>query len=189
VPAAATPTPPLRRTARLVPRSDRASDATVLRAAAGLLVGLGTAPGASAGMTVHVGLRRRGLSLGLEGRADFPASEPVEPRGSVSASVQLLSLVPCLHRDVVHVCALGSVGTLKGVGSDPSGGRTDVTVFGSVGARAGIEIPISAGISARLHGDVAATLTPTTLQVDGSPVWETPPVWGAVGAAAQVHFP
>jgi hypothetical protein len=174
---------------RPVPAASRAlREPLALRAAVGPVLGFGTAPGTSAGLALQLGGRRGWSSLGLEGRADLPVSEPAAAGGSVEASLLLLSIVPCAHRGLLLVCALGSLGSLRGMAEGP-GGHPERTIFGSAGVRAGVEIPLDTTLSARLAGDVGATLTPTTLYLNGEEVWSTPPLSAALGLAVQADFP
>jgi hypothetical protein len=90
---------------------------------------------------------------------------------------------------VFALCGLGTVGALHGVGSGVAGARSDTTPFGALGLRGGVEIPIAGIFAVDLHGDAAATLTRTTLQLEGHDVWTTPRASVALGAGVLVHFP
>jgi hypothetical protein len=171
------------------PESPPSSDSIQVRLSAGGVASLGTEPGLALGVIVHAGIRWRAASIGLEGRADLPTSADADQGGRVTASLQLASLVPCGHWRVLVVCALGSVGALRGEGSGVDVPKEDTTLFGALGVRGGVEIPVTGPLSARIYGDLNATLTPTSLELGGETVWESPPVHGAVGLAAQVSFP
>lgn len=180
------PGPALRHSPQESPPS---SDSVQVRLSAGGVASLGSEPGLAFGVLVHAGVRWRAASIGLEGRADLPTSAEADQGGSVTASLRLASLVPCGHWRVIVVCALGSVGALRGVGSGVDLPKEDTTLFGAVGVRGGVEIPVAGPLSARIYGDFNATLTPTSLMLGGETVWESPPVHGALGIAAQVSFP
>jgi hypothetical protein len=160
------------------------------RFSAGGVAGLGTEPGLSVGVTAQAGIRWRDASIGLEGRADLPASADADQeQGRVTASLLLASLVPCGHWRIFIVCGLGSLGALRGAGSGVDEPKEDTTLFAAAGVRGGVEVPVTGPLSARIYGDFNATLTPTSLQLGGETVWASPPVHGAIGLAAQVSFP
>jgi hypothetical protein len=99
----------------------------------------------------------------------------------------LATLAPCFHKSIFLGCALVSLGALEGEG-DVAHPHRATTVYANAGARAGVEVPIVKPLSVRLAGDVDATLTRTTLHLDGRAAWTTPPVCGALDAAAVVVF-
>jgi hypothetical protein len=155
----------------------------------GGLLAAGAAPALSVGGALEVGVRWRALSIAVEGRADAPAGSSAEGGGAVRASLLEVSLVPCFHAGLVVACGLGSLGSLRGVGSGVPLPRDAATLFGAAGLRLGVELPISRALSLAFHGDLAATLTRTTLMLADRPVWTTPLVSGVVGAGVLAHFP
>jgi hypothetical protein len=110
-------------------------------------------------------------------------------RGSVSAALFTGSLVPCWHAGAVAACGLGSFGALWGSGTGVPHPKQQVTPFAAAGLRLGVDLPLAGAFSATFHGDLAATLIRTTLQLDGRDVWTTPRSTAALGAAVRVHFP
>ena len=108
--------------------------------------------------------------------------------GAVQSSLLLATLVPCLHRSVVFGCALVSLGALDGEGLGVSHPDRATTVYANAGARAGLEVPVVRFVSARLSADGAATLTQTTLHLNGAAAWTTPPICGSIGASAVAVF-
>ena len=142
---------------------------------------------------MQVGLRYRAFSGEVEGRFDAPATTAAAAGGTVSAGLRAASVVPCLQlREMLPrlaVCAIGTLGVLRGTGAGVSGARSDATPFAAAGARLEAGVPIGRAFSAFVHGDLAATLTPTTLLLQGQGVWTTPPVSGVLGAGLRAHFP
>ncbi|APR85799.1 Hypothetical protein A7982_11148 [Minicystis rosea] len=159
------------------------------RAGVGGVIAIGAAPAVNGGISTQVGFRHRAFSAALEGRFDVPATTAAPTGGTVRAGLTTASLVPCFHASVFAACGLATVGALRGVGTGVPGAKADVTPFATLGARAGVEIPIAGIFAADLHGDLAVTLTRTALQLDGRDVWITPRVAGAFGAGVLVHFP
>jgi hypothetical protein len=148
----------------------------------------GTTPGITLGLSAQLGLRRGVISTGIEGRADLPTSEEAPGGGVVRASLLLATIAPCYHADPILACALLSLGVLRGSGAAIERPREDATLFGAAGARLAVEILSVGPFSARLHGDLAVTLTPTHLRLNDQDVWRTAPVGCALGIAGLVRF-
>lgn len=177
------------------PRADlpRPRPATVhLVVGGGGAVAFGAAPGPTVGFQAFVGLRARAASIALEARADLPATAPTPSGGEVDAGLVLATLAPCLHLGVAAVCALGSVGVLRGTARDPSGSdaasRRGSQLFVAVGARVAVEIPLHRLLALRLHADGLLPVTRTTVAVGEANVWTTPTFAGALGLGAVVTF-
>jgi hypothetical protein len=107
----------------------------------------------------------------------------------VSSALLLGTLTACYHVDPLFACALLSAGALRGEGSLVEVPRDATTLFAAAGGRVGAELFGASLVSVRFYVDVAATLTPTSLELDGREVWRTAPVGVAVGVAGLVHFP
>jgi hypothetical protein len=148
----------------------------------------GTSPGVTLGLSTQLGLRRGAISAAIEGRADLQTSEEAPGGGVVRASLLLATIAPCYHADPILACALLSLGVLRGSGAEVEGPREDATLFSAAGARLAVEILKLGPFSARVHGDLAFTLTPTRLRLGDQDVWSTPPVGGALGITGLVRF-
>jgi hypothetical protein len=166
-------------------------DAVFFRASAGALMAFGVAPlPITAGFTADAGLRWRALSVDVEGRADIPVSAEKEP-AVVASHILVASLVPCGHYSLLAACGVVSLGVLRG--STPDLGGRDSTFYAAAGARVAAEIPLygSSSLQAlalRVHADLQAPLTRTTLYVQGVEAWQTPPLHGALGLALMGEF-
>ena len=182
------PTPRVERVEVFVPSPRRPADVVRFRASAGLLGSYGSTPSVDIGFALQAGVEWRRVSIGIEGRADLPTAAAAGGGGEVAASLFMASIVPCAKAGMLFGCALGSVGVLQGAGEGVSHGQRDTTVYGGVGGRAGIEFPFSAAFSLRVHGDILATLTRTTLQLNGRDAWTTPPVGSSFGLAGVASF-
>lgn len=160
--------------------------------AVGAHVALGSAPSTTLGARIAIGLafgatpseqwRRPVLAAGagattvaLEGRLDAPASLEAADGGRVTTALLAGGLALCHERRLV-VCALGSVGALRGSGEGVSVTLKTSEPWAAVGARAGVGVPLGDLARAELAADVLAPLTRITLQLDGRDVWTTPAV-------------
>lgn len=134
---------------------------------------LWVAPNVAPGVSIEAGGRHRDISFSVEGRADLPASTPAMG-GSVSASLLLLSAVPCGHRGGLALCGLISAGALRSAGHDLHMPREATTPYLGVGARLAWQIQLGPALWARVHADMVTSLIATTLRVGGIDVWTTP---------------
>lgn len=158
------------------------------RIEAGLVGGLGTAPSSTLGVSAGASLRAGDLSLGLEGRADHPASTSLRV-GEASTALLVASLVPCAHTRLVAACALVTAGALRAAGHGLVDERQVTLPYAALGARIAVAIPFTAKLSLVLHGDLAAPLTKTEVQVDGAAVWTSPILSAALGLGVAATFP
>jgi hypothetical protein len=154
---------------------------------AGLLGGLGSAPGASLGFMAGASLVDASWSLGFEARADLPASSKLRA-GEASAWLLVGSIVPCL-RFGISVCALATGGARQVAGDGLVDSRHATLAYLALGGRVGLALPLGAATFLTLHGDVTAPVTKTRLRVDDSVVWTSPAVAFALGAGVAVRFP
>ncbi|HEY4117417.1 MAG TPA: hypothetical protein VGM56_06155 [Byssovorax sp.] len=161
-----------------------------LRVAADGLVAFGTAPAPAFGASIEVDARWRSASIGLEGRAQASTSLGAAGGGTVASSLLLASLVPCAHVGLARFCGLASLGALQGRGSGVAHPERDTTAFAALGGRVGVEVPLlHSRFSAGVHGDLAATLTRTALDLDQAAAWITPPVSGSFAIGVSARFP
>lgn len=190
--AAQQPEPPLPAAVPTVidarPERPRASDPVRLRGSIGPLVSFGAAPSTNLGITAQVGVRWRAVSIGLEGRADFPVSQQAVDGGRVSASLLAATVVPCAHYGVLLGCLLGTFGALRAEGESVTTPLRETKLYAAIGGRVGVEIPVGSIFAIGVHGDLFAPLTQITLRLNDRDVWTTPVVAGGLGAALAVTF-
>jgi hypothetical protein len=170
------------------PRVEPAPKPISARIALGLVGGIGSAPVRSLGVTIQVAARRADLSMGFEGRADFPASVPLQV-GQVSTSLLVASLVPCVHWRFVAGCGLLTGGALRAAGHGLVDSRQVTDPYIAVGARVALDIRIVGKLYLIAHGDVSAPLVATELQVGGEELWTTPPLTVLGGLGLGMVFP
>jgi hypothetical protein len=159
-----------------------------VRAEAGIVGGIGTAPSPTLGVVAGASLRGGDLSLGLEGRADLPASTSLRV-GEASTALLVASLVPCADFRRVAACALVTGGALRAAGRGLVDARQVTLPYLALGARLAVAIPFTARLSLALHGDLSAPITKTELQVDGTAVWTAPILSVALGLGVAATFP
>ena len=127
------------------------------RAALGVVGGIGSAPVRNLGVTVRVGARRAELSIDVEGRADLPASVPLQV-GDVSTSLLVASLVPCVHWRMFAGCGLVTGGALRAAGHGLVDSRQVTDPYFAVGARLAAEIRMTGRLYLVAHADGSAPL-------------------------------
>jgi hypothetical protein len=182
---AAPPPPP-----RSAPPASEESPRTPVRArtAVGVVAGVGSAPVRNLGATVSVGGRRADLSIDIEGRADLPASVPLQV-GEVTTSLLVASLVPCVHWRIVAGCGLLTAGALRAAGHGLVDSRQVAGPYVALGARVALEIRMARKLYLVAHGDASAPLITTELRVGGEELWTTPPISVLFGLGLGVAFP
>jgi hypothetical protein len=153
----------------------------------GVLAAIGSAPSATWALDLGVGVQWRRWSLALELRGDIPASQNVAG-GTLSTSLVLAELLPCVHVDMFVGCALVAAGTFIAWSSDFAVDRRIVRPFAGAGARAALEVPLPRRLAIRLHADLLGAITSEVLLVDRFEVFRTPPVSGAFGLALIGFF-
>lgn len=203
-PVVAPAPPPVQRAPTLAPRATRvapAASVTTRRIAprAGTTVAFrvavlggvafAAAPAVAPTAAVSLGLRAGAFTGDLEARADLPTSMEVAPDTSVTTSLLLLHLVPCVHFRFAVGCAVAGAGALRGAVRTPDDAQSLVTPFVVAGARLGVEIPIYGPITLRGEGEVLATVTRVELRVNGRLAWSTPPASAVLLVGVAAHFP
>jgi hypothetical protein len=160
-----------------------------IRVEASMQGGVGSAPAAHLGLRAGVALQGEAASLGVEVRADLPASASLKV-GHATSSLVVASLVPCGHASMLSACLLVTAGAQRVAGGDGLLNPRHATLsYLGFGVRLGLALPITARISLALHGDVTAPVTETKLQVDNTVVWTSPAVAMTLGLGLAFRFP
>ncbi len=176
------------------PRPSAERDPWIPRASLGALLALGSAPAPALGVAGAFGVRWRAVSINAEGRVDLPSSATFDGSARARTWLLLASFVPCVHQDMPRrgswmLCGIGSVGSIQGSGAGVDVPLQDSSLYGAAGARIGYEAPATWVVAPRIYGDLLATLTSTTVHLDGKSIWTTPTVSGVFGAGAVIRFP
>lgn len=170
------------------PVEDGAAGRVHLRVGVSAFVAIGAAPSAGPGGLAFVGARYGRFSLSVEGRYDGGAKADASAGGDVKAAFRGGSLVLCGHPSVLLLCPLVTLGVLDAQGEGVRDPRDASVLFGSVGARGGVELPLWGPLRLRAHADADVALARKSLDLRGATVWETPPVAAlfASGLAAEL---
>jgi hypothetical protein len=161
------------------------------RTALGVVGALGTAPAPAAGIAIGLGLRTSWFQLGLDGRADLPASKSLGQNGRAASSLVLASLVPCAvarRRLSPFACALASVGRFAASAEDVPAPASASALYVGLGGRTGVEIQVAEGLAMVGQIDIGATLTRHRLEVGSTNVFTLPLVWGTASVGAAAYF-
>lgn len=171
--------PPEHRPERAVQRVEGAS----LRARLGFgtFASVGATSQPATGLFGFIGVGRRSFSVDLESRATLPVTTREPGGGGVRSSFLLAGVIPCGRTGPFSACPVGVMGIFRGEGQDVGTPDRADTFYAAVGARVGMEQPLTRWLSIRLHGEMLTVLTPTTLYARGLPLWSTPPFHGNVG--------
>jgi hypothetical protein len=177
---------PLPRDRTVPPAPRRASTARTLtaEAGAGAFVATGTLPATSEGGVAFFRLTESPrASVAVEGQFELPASADA-PGGTsrVTAWAWASSIVPCWHVGPAGICGLGTLGQLLTHGEGVANPRSEAALWAAVGLRALVGLRFSEAWGMELHGDISAPLVRNELSLNGSPVWRTPGILGALGA-------
>lgn len=157
---------------------------------AGGFVSAGSAPAIAVGATLSAGYRFRTLSLAGELRFTAPASDNVAslPGARISAFAFGGAVVPCVRVAPVFGCAVLSIAEVFASSTGVDAPRKDAGLYVGAGLRGGIEAPISPRFALRLSVEGLASVRSARLILDGTEVWKTSPISGAIGAALVTYF-
>ena len=150
---------------------------------AGTFISSGWLPATSAG--VRAGFRVAPplpWSFGLEGEAQLPANQAAASGpGRAAAWTWSASFVPCWHWPPAVACALATFGQIIAHGEGVSLPLEQTAVYGAIGARLALEWQFDQRWALALHGDLTAPLERTRLALNGSDLWTSPAIGGALG--------
>ncbi len=157
-----------------------------------LLVALGAAPAPSVGLVVGGALRSERWSIGLELRADLPASKAAAG-ARVATHLVVGSLLPCVHFGPLAGCAVVSAGAVFARAAGFEGARGGESPFVAGGARAAFEWPLfgdgaAGSLAIRVSAELLFPVTRSALWLGDREVWSTPPATGSGAVGLGWHF-
>ncbi|WP_437716301.1 hypothetical protein WMF45_07700 [Sorangium sp. So ce448] len=194
----AAPEPP--RPAQLPQASSRPETAPApperlrLEAGLGATLGLGITPGAAAGMTLAVGVRRSEWSVAVEGRGLVALAQevglvPVGTRAFTAATVA------CYRGRLLLGCGLATLGAVRFTPRDPWTMRSRSDVLFGFGARLGAEWPLSGRWSVLGYAettwivdDAALRRRPYDRATPATVIWTSPPLGTAFGLGITAAY-
>lgn len=158
-------------------------------AAAGGLVSVAAAPGATLGGELGVGLRVRAFSLETALRAETTPGSSLLPSGDrVEVTLITANLLPCGHLGGWFGCALLRGGAVQSRALDVLVPTRKSSPFAAAGLRAGYALQIAGPVSARAAIEAAFQFTRTALMIDTRPAWTAPLVAGGLDLGVLVAF-
>jgi hypothetical protein len=143
-----------------------------------ILAAVSAEPGATWGIALGLAAQWRRFSVGAELRGDVPGTR-VSGGGTVSGSLVVINLLPCVRAYGIFFCGLFSGGVMIANGAGFPVDQQAVVPFFGGGARAGVEFKLSRRIAIGLHADLLAPFTQTVLYVDRNELYRADPVSGA----------
>ena len=146
---------------------------------------IGIAPNVSAAVSVEVGVGFRFVSVAIVGRVDLPQSGPaLASGGRVRTLAFTAAPLVCGHYRWFFGCARLALGALQGDGLDLASPERHTTFYMQIALFSGVEIPIVGPFLLRPFVEIGTTPTRTTIFIEQSIAWITPPVFGALGVTA-----
>jgi hypothetical protein len=168
--------------------AELAAPAPTLRLGVAVRGSLGLGPGLAAGTSLHADAAWHRFSLRVEAEADFPSTSNVDGNARVTGWSFAGALLPCARFAPLVLCGVAVLGrfdaTARGVLSPED--RAAFTL--GLGARAGVEVPVTGRLSLVAQADVLGNVIPTTLAVGVTDVWTASPVAGVLGIGALMSF-
>ena len=154
----------------------------------GLHGAAGLSPVATAGARISGEVSWSSLSVGLELRADLPASSNLERGGAVKTWLIGAAVVPCWRVAWFSGCAVGLVGRLQASSVDVARETRETFAFAAAGLRLAADFPVGEALAVRLGADLLGTITPFVLDVDGQRVYDSSVVSGLASATLVKFF-
>jgi len=142
-------------------------------------------PEVALGATAFGALRTGAWSLAVEGELDAPVTTQ-EQGAELRSSGGALKLVPCGHWKLLRACQVSALRWLATTSSASELGGTAPSL--ALGARLGLELPLSPTFGVMGAGDLLLTALPVRLASEGHTLWEMPLFSGGVTIAAVAHF-
>jgi hypothetical protein len=188
-PAASAPVPTTTRRAHPTKRQLLAVQTlTHIGLRAGVFSAFDVAPAKAFGWTSGISLRGQWFELIAEFADQLPASQDL-PGGRGRAALLASNAAACLSRGPLAACALTSVGSFQSEGQAISAPHRQSSFYAALGARFQYAPQLAGRFHLLLNLDIAKSITPITLRLDGKNVWETPVFSVAVGAGLEALFP
>jgi hypothetical protein len=135
----------------------------------------------TAGADAAIGVRRGAFALFGEGRGE---TQVANARGEAGAAIEATllgaAIAPCGYVGVLFACVVARMGVLQGRAPDVARPSLGSSFHATLGPRAGVWAPLTAGFGITAFAEMAVPLVRTTLVVDDRPVWTAPAIAGSV---------
>lgn len=161
----------------------------------GPVVGAGLSPGGDLGLALDLGLVFSSFGVSVGARGDLPVVT-AQPSTGGSAYTQRFQaeLALCWQRPVangvlrLNTCALGAVTALFAEGRGVDEPRHETAWLGAVGARAAVDLRLSARFALRLRLDALVPITRAVVRLDQQLVWEGAWMQGNASLGGVFYF-
>lgn len=148
----------------------------------------GWSPEAALGGNLLLVGRSRNFSIQLAFEASLPRDFALDDGSGFETSVFAASIAPCLRFGAVEVCSALRLGQVRvqGFGVDePLSARG---LLAEAGLRLGLSRALGGGSEGRVHGEALGTLSPRTVQLNGSEAFSAPAVVFLAGVDLALFF-
>jgi hypothetical protein len=150
---------------------------------------LGVGPGVGVGGTLFGFGRSGSWSLSVEARLDGLSQLEFDSGGSATTSLLAGVLSPCRHFERVRACALALAGSIQASSHGVTLPDSDAAPYAALGARLGVDFPLSRTVFLEGRLDGLLTLLPVDIELGGETVWSSPFGSAALGMGAFGLFP
>ncbi|MGK4007903.1 hypothetical protein WMF31_35130 [Sorangium sp. So ce1036] len=165
-----------------------------LEAGLGAILGLGLTPGAAAGMTLAVGVRRSDWSIALEGRGLVSLAQE-EAGVSLGTRAYTTASIACLRGRRLFGCGVATLGVVRFVPKIPWNIISPTQPTLGLGTRLGSEWPLSDRWSAHGYAEVVWIVADAVLRrrvessdTPGPLTWSSPPLGAAIGVGVTTAY-
>jgi hypothetical protein len=152
-----------------------------LAVSVGPTVSVGTAPDAAAGAGLALAVQWSRVALRVDAQGELPASKAISTGGRVGTNVAFATGSLCVRVGLPFACAGGGAGAVwtrtEGI-ARPATDRGTVIV---TSLRIGMGVALGSRLYLEPSVDLGANLSRPAVAVSGRSVYETSPVWGALG--------
>jgi len=150
--------------------------------------GFGELPGASLGALVAFELRRAALGLTVDARfAAAPGAFTSKLGDRVDASLLTAGPASCLYTGFFGACAHLRVGAIRARSETVVLPVDRAAFYGEVAASARVNMSLTSRFELGAFCELGAPLTPASLYVSGSEVWNAAPVFARLGFGGSMH--
>jgi hypothetical protein len=149
---------------------------------------VGIAPSSLLDGRIFFGLRRSRLSFELGGEASYPETFR---RWGGSGFRELLiagSLALCHHEGFAAGCLLGKAGELRLAGEGLDVHLSPAAFVAQAGVRLGASVELSKSWLAAIHVDGLVLITPCTVEISGTRIWQMPRLAAFAGLDIAARF-
>ena len=149
----------------------------------------GVLPAAAFGGAVMVGVRLDSTTaFFIEGRALRSLPSAQSPRGSIGGTLIAPGLLACRLIDNFGACALAQLGWQSLSSSGVSDPRASSALYGAIGVRFRLALPLTSDWALWLGAEGLANLTRNSAVLSGGEVWITGPASASLLLGVEAHL-